>query len=432
MNMCHNTAVFRYTVLLVGAFSALLLLSGCQSMPLSSRILYPPDESIERLAGGGSVADEVARLAAPLVESGEATGVAVGVLLPSGKTECYGFGRTGLPGARSLPAEDTIFEVGSLSKLAVLAVYCSLEQEGILQGSETLRDILPADYALSADAASLTLYELATHTGGFPRELRTLTQCGHFIKYLLTGRNLYSYMDRTWLKDYLAECALTPRAEREYVYSNLGMAILAYMMELKSGKPYPVLADEYVFRPLGMRDSFYSVPAEKRERLARGHVGDQPYFIRRHTELDDWDMGDLMTPTGALFSTLRDMLIFARANMGHAPPKLQRVFARMQEVQVTSSIENCGFGWMVAYCDWQNIRVLSKHGMVNGYSAYIGISPDTRAAVVALVNNFNWNEKVGHSLLLRIAGWEYSRMHQRTRPVAEGLRKSADDIYGSN
>jgi hypothetical protein len=41
---------------------------------------------------------------------------------------------------------------------------------------------------------------------------------------------------------------------------------------------------------------------------------------------------------------------------------------------------------------------------VSGYSAYIGMNPSTRTAVVALSNSYRWDDKIGHNLILRLSG----------------------------
>jgi hypothetical protein len=41
--------------------------------------------------------------------------------------------------------------------------------------------------------------------------------------------------------------------------------------------------------------------------------------------------------------------------------------------------------------------------MVSGYNAYIGLNVDKRIAVVVLSSNFNWDDKIGHNLLLRLS-----------------------------
>jgi hypothetical protein len=40
---------------------------------------------------------------------------------------------------------------------------------------------------------------------------------------------------------------------------------------------------------------------------------------------------------------------------------------------------------------------------MSGYCGFIGLDLDTHVAVVVLANKFNWDEKVGMNLLLRIS-----------------------------
>jgi hypothetical protein len=50
------------------------------------------------------------------------------------------------------------------------------------------------------------------------------------------------------------------------------------------------------------------------------------------------------------------------------------------------------------------VKIIYMHGMVSGYDAYIGMDADTQSAVVVLCNSFNWDDRIGHNLLLRLSG----------------------------
>jgi len=387
----------------------LLLLSlgqiSCTSGALSRRLLYSPRESVERLVSGNSIEKEIEFLALPVINSGEAVGVSIGILYPDGMMNFYGYGKTDNAENGIIPSGDTIFEVGSLSKLFVLSVYSSMLNDGIISENTTVRDILPENIKLKDDIASVTMKELANHTAGFPREIWSFEQLSCFIKYVFTGENLYSYMDKNWLYEFLQTVELPPREQRTYIYSNLGISLLAHLLEIKSGKPYYQLAEEIVFKPLGMKDTFYKITEVQRKRLARGHAGDQPKFMLRGTSLTDWDMGDFMYPTGACYSTTRDLLIFSMANLGITDTPLKKILLDMQKFRVSTSEEKFALGWSIDNCGIDDMTILYKHGMVSGYSAYIGFNPDTKIAVVTLYNSFNWNEKIAHNLLIRLSSY---------------------------
>jgi CubicO group peptidase (beta-lactamase class C family) len=377
---------------------------SCRS--LSSRVVYDPNPSISRLqAGDSNIRSEASDLAMPLIERGESYGFAVGVLDSEGNFETYGFGKTGLAGSREIPSGDTIFEVGSLSKLFVTSLLEILVREGTLRYDDTVRSILPSEVQLSDDAAQITLYELVTQTSGLPRQPTSFTQLCYFIDYLFTGDNLYRYIDRDWLYEYLRTCELKPKGEREYVYSNLGMGLLTHLIEVKTGRKFADLASEKIFRPLHMNDTTYTLSHEQKARLAVGHTGDQPLFRSRNSPLEPWDMGEIMNPSGGLYSTVNDLMIFARANLGLLDSSLVPTFKATQTIRLkTPDDEEAALGWIVDRYDNGRFQIAYKHGMVAGYNAYIGFDINTKVAVVVLCNTFNWNDKVGHNLVLRIAG----------------------------
>ena len=386
------------TVLLLG--TALL---GTSCKTLSSRILSDPAPAVQRLQAGGDIKQEVDRLAQPLIASGEIYSMSVGVLTPDGSTWNFGYGLSGRPGDTQPPTGNDVFQVGSISKLFVASILAILVNEGQLHYEDTVRGILPRDVPLNEAIGNLTLQELVTHTGGLPRQPMGLVQMGHFARYLFTGHNLYSYIDKAYLYEYLRTCHIKPKGQREYVYSNIGVALLAHLIEIKTGRSLPDLVEEKICRPLKMPDTVFYLNADQQKRLAVGHVGDQPKFIRRNTPTPSWDMGEIMRATGGLYSTVNDLLIFARANLGLLNHPLEPRLAETHQVQLKTRDEDVALGWLINYFDNGRVTLLYKHGMVSGYNSYIGLNGGKRIAVVVLSSNFNWDDKIGHNLLLRLS-----------------------------
>lgn len=46
------------------------------------------------------------------------------------------------------------------------------------------------------------------------------------------------------------------------IYSNAAIQILSYALEASTNKTYNALLEEYLFEPLGLNDSYYTVPAD--------------------------------------------------------------------------------------------------------------------------------------------------------------------------
>jgi CubicO group peptidase (beta-lactamase class C family) len=387
-----------WTLLLIGTA---LLESSCGT--LSSRVITDPRPSVQRLRNGGGIKEEVDQLVQPLIASHEVYSMAIGVLTSDGSVHNFNYGPSGRPGETQTITGDDFFQLGSISKLFVASVLTVLVDEGTLHYEDTVRSILPPEVPLAKGIEDVTLRELITHTGGLQREAVTFTQLGYVLSYVFTGHNLYGYVDKAYLYDFLRTCQVKPKGQRDYVYSNLGVSLLAHLMEIKTGRTFPDLVAEKILQPLGMRDTGFFLDIEQKKRLAVGHVGDQPKFLWRNTPTEPWDMGDIMRNTGGIYSTVNDLMIFAKANLGMLHHRLEPVLAETHRVMLKTADEDVALGWVVNHLDNDRLTVVYKHGMVSGYTAYIGLNLEKQIAVVVLCSNFNWDDKIGHNLLLRLS-----------------------------
>ena len=373
--------------------------TGCRIT--ATRQVSDPAPAIARLQAGGSIKTEADRLVKPLLASGEVFGMVVGVVTPDGATHCFGYGQTGRPGDFDPPTGDDLFQIGSLSKLFAETLLVRLIEENQLRYDDTVRGILPTDIPVSPEAGRLTLYDLATHTSGLPREPFTRSQLVSLFSYFLHGKNLYAHLTVPYLLDYLRDCHPQPREPKEYVYSNFGAGLLAYLIENKTGQPTADLTVEKICRPLGMTNSVFFLDAGRTNRLTVGHVGGQACWKSANHPLAPWDMGDLLRPISGMYSSVNDLLIFARANLGMVPTTLVAALAQTHQVQINTSRGGEALGWIVSKYDGRTLTF--KDGVMSGYCSYIGLDLDAHVAVVVLANKFNWDEKVGMNLLLRLA-----------------------------
>jgi CubicO group peptidase (beta-lactamase class C family)/predicted exporter len=369
----------------------------------STRVVSSPLLPGQRVQASRNLKEEVDRLAKPLIESGEIYGMAVGVLSPDGTIGQFGYGGSGRPGDTQPPGGDAIFQIASVTKLFSTAVLAILVDEGQLRYEDTVRSILPPGVPLGEGVGDLTLHELVTHTAGIPRQPVDWTQLRYLVRYLFTGRNLYGFIDKPYLYEYLRSCHIKPKSKGNYVYSNVGIALMAHLIEIKTGKAIPDLVEEKICRPLKMKDTVFYLNAEQEKRLVVGHVGDQPKFLRRNTPMKTWDMGEIMRATGGMYSTVNDLMIFIRANMGSFRHPLEAHLAETRRVQIETPKEGVALGWLVDHLDSNRITLYYTHGMISGYSAYAGMNLDQKMAVVVLFSNFNWSDKIGHHLLLRLS-----------------------------
>lgn len=167
---------------------------------------------------------------------------------------------------------DTIFQVMSMTKPFVGTAIMMLADEGKLAVGDAVEKHLPefrgqmvtvkknddGSMVVKKPARVITIHDLMTHTSG----MSYLPPAG--IKELNTN------MDRTLADAVLlySQMPLEFEPGSKWQYSNLGIAILGRIIEVRSGMPFEKFLETRIFQPLGMKDSHFFLPAEKHSRLA--------------------------------------------------------------------------------------------------------------------------------------------------------------------
>src|SRR5690606_38844800 len=139
----------------------------------------------------------------------------------------------------------------------------------------------------SPDAKNITLLQLVTHTSGLPRQPMDLLTLENLMRYFSNGENFYTQLDSDAVLGYLSD--FTAPDARVPQYSNIGYAILGYILQRRTGEPIQALAQRMIFEPLAMTNSSYTPTLLKAyPRRALGHAGDQPKLITRGHLTPDW------------------------------------------------------------------------------------------------------------------------------------------------
>lgn len=187
--------------------------------------------------------------------------------------------------------QGTLFDLASLSKLVSTAmVALKMIESGRLHLKDRIGSYLP----FVGHYADCEIYHLLTHTSGLP-----------------AGIPLYNeeYKNRDVLQTILSseKCYETGT---QVCYSCMGFLVLQRILEAVGGAPLDVLAQKYVFTPLGMKTACYNpdlkLPIAATElykhngEWATGHVHDEnAYFL-----------GGVAGNAG-VFACMDDMIAFA-------------------------------------------------------------------------------------------------------------------------
>jgi CubicO group peptidase (beta-lactamase class C family) len=216
---------------------------------------------------------------------------------------------------------DTIVRIYSMTKVVTCVAALQLMEEGVLRLDDPVSRWLPeldrlqvftggtADApVLEPLAEPLTVKHLLNHTGGFTYDLFSGP-----VPELYQRADLWN---ATSMDDFIARVARLPllRQPGQAFDYGIGNDLLAVLVERAGGAPFEEQVARRITGPLGMDDTFFDVPEDKRARLAAIHVreGDElqtgPIILGAYAE-----PGRGIASGGAgLFSTLQDYAHFAQ------------------------------------------------------------------------------------------------------------------------
>jgi CubicO group peptidase (beta-lactamase class C family) len=163
---------------------------------------------------------------------------------------------------KDTPADTgTIYRIASMTKTFTATLLMQLMAEGKVGLDDPADKYVPEIKSLPgySNSRAFTLRQLASHTSGLNREPELPDA---------------SQGSTDQWEDKVLSCipytSFNSGPGEKFLYSNIGYALLGLALERASGVPYIQMVQERIFTPLHMDNSFFSVPADKRDRLAEG------------------------------------------------------------------------------------------------------------------------------------------------------------------
>ncbi len=234
----------------------------------------------------------------------------------------------------------SVFDVASLTKPMVAALFFVLAQEGKISPEGGLPDVLPARFS-DPSAGEIRFAHLLSHTSGLPAYKP-------FFEEILAagekeGRRLWGTSEG---HDRVVEAALSLPLDAPpgttCVYSDPGFILLGRAIELASFQPLDRLMRRLLTGPLQMRDTVY-LPLEAFSECETGRLVSTGYSGERKREktgeVDDENaaaMGGVAGHAG-VFSTAYDLFLFAREIL-RARRGEGRVLTRQSALRMTTRV----------------------------------------------------------------------------------------------
>jgi CubicO group peptidase (beta-lactamase class C family) len=370
-------------ILLLAALAAPLIAAGLpvgkpEEVGLSSERLLRIHESVQRH-----------------IDSGEISGAVTLVARRGRIVHFEAHGLMDLESQRPL-AKDAIFRLASMTKPITSVAVLMLVEEGkirlndpvsrflpefkgskvsVLKGNPEAGAGLPDYYLIPADR-EITIQDLLTHTSG----LVSWRMLGTKLAPARTPQDtLATYVPR------LAAVPLDFQPGTRWEYSGgAGPDVLGRIVEIVSGLPYDRFLRTRIFEPLGMNDTFFYPPDDRRGRLPtlyqKGAKG-----LEKSPNQDGFSSPTYFSAGGGLLSTAEDYAQFAQMLLNGGILNGKRLLGlRTIELMASNHVGDLFNGKLGR----------PAHGM--GFGFLVGVVRDHVAAGLAVSDgSFGWDGAFG-------------------------------------
>lgn len=303
--------------------AALLMLVGEQALAAELIRVTPEQQgmSSERLR-------RLDDLAAQYVADGQVAGLQMQVNRGGEVVYSSSVGHRSIDKQQALKSDD-LFRIYSMTKPITAVAVMQLYEAGHFHLFDPITKWLPELEVLQVRTPegqlvpalrSPTMAELLTHTAGFSYGFNPKDP----IDQAYRDASLWGAKDLDAFVEKVAELPLAFQPGTDWRYS-IAVDLTGLIIERMSGQSLDVYFKESLFEPLGMTDTFFEVPTEKRHRLVTNHywdwsekklaevAGTVPTLGIGSEEdaMSGFDRVSLFTGGAGLVSTLRDYMRFA-------------------------------------------------------------------------------------------------------------------------
>ncbi|MFI6306161.1 serine hydrolase [Amycolatopsis thailandensis] len=278
--------------------------------------------------------------------------------------------------------EDSVFQIGSISKVWTSTVVMQLVDEGLLDLDAPISDVVPELRLADPDVAKqVTMRHLLTHTSGIDGDVFTDTGRG--------DDTLERYVE------ILDQAAQNHPLGETFSYCNSGFVLMGRVIEKLTGQTWDAAMREKLFTPLGLT---HTVTLPEEALMFRAAVGHVPDADKEPRPAPIWGLPRNMGPAGLITATTKDVLGFARLHLtGGLTPSGERILTTASATAMASKQadipdkhslgDSWGLGWIRD--DWSGQRVIGHDGNTIGQSAFLRLLPAQGLAVTLLTNGGN-------------------------------------------
>lgn len=342
-----------------------LLLSGCSSAPIKPTTITRGDYQ--------STQTYLTELIQYEMKKNNITGLSIALVDDQKVVWAQGFGYAD-KSKKLLATPETVYRVGSVSKLFNATLAMQLAEQGKLDIDKPLQTYLP-EFSIKSrfpEAGPITPRNIMTHHSGLP---------GDRIHGMWTPTPAPFTELAGSLKDEFT--AYPPN----YIlaYSNLGVTLLGHALQNISGTDYIELMQRALLQPLGMKNSAFA-------QAGAGHLMSKSYEDNK--EAEELPLRDV--PAGGLNSSVTDLSHFIEMVLAQGSwngqtiikPETLATMLQQQNKDIALDLDTrIGLGWFLSNRIAGGGMMAEHGGATLQHRAQLAVLPEHKLGVVVLSNS---------------------------------------------
>jgi CubicO group peptidase (beta-lactamase class C family) len=281
------------------------------------------------------------------------------------ETDFIGLRKDGF-GLSLIDNRNTAFEIGSVTKAITGNMLAKLVADFKIKLDDPIESFLPFQLL---GKPPITFKQLALHTSGLPRMPKAYDDRADFM----IDNPFLNFAEEDFINYFTEELLLESHPGEKAIYSNLGYALLAYLISKIENKPFSQIVKERIFHPLSMQHTSFN----SKEVLTQFKTG----LDKSGNPTSCWDAGIFNGSLG-MISTAEDLSKFSKMVLKCED---EAIAIQVQNTFLAKpGVKTC-LGWLMVNFDKEE-AVIKINGGTAGSSASIFVNQKAQKAFTLCSN----------------------------------------------
>lgn len=316
-----------------------------------------------------------------------------------------GYGYSDLANKTPVNPDETLFRIGSITKLFTATATMQLYERGYLDLEDEVNKYLVDEEINYYKGEPIKIKHLLTHTGGFDDRLINII-----------SDDIYGELPD--LKEYLKEnMPKTIRKPGEIMqYSNHGITLLGHILENASDQRIDKYLEQEIFEKLNMHNTYYYFTTDLVEKTAKGYM----YSKGQYKPIKPTRV--LTHPAGSILATSDDMAKFLIVHLKGGAILSEETLNNMHKTQFTHHEGMLGNAYGFYESLRGNYKTIEHGGDTPDFSSLLSFLPEKKLGFF-----ISSNSKIGGGQLREDFANEFYAYFLEKAPSRGDLPNSEDE-----